>query len=160
MHLQIEQREREGVVIVDLRGRLALGPADVTLRQKLQALREAGRTKVVLNLKGVTGLDTTALGTLIFSSIKFREAGGRLALLNLSRSHTELSNIVKLNTAFDIYPDEVAAVNSFFPERAVPHYDILEFLEELEQQQHTADFDAGDKKGDGQTGRESRTLPK
>jgi hypothetical protein len=59
-----------------------------------------------------------------------------LALFNLSPSHSALSNAVKLNTAFEIYPDEVSALNSFFPERAVKHYDILEFVEDLEQKRH------------------------
>jgi anti-anti-sigma factor len=158
--LQIEQRETEGIVILDLKGRLVLGPEDIALRQRLQALRDAGRTNVALNLKEVSDLDTSALGTLVFCSMKFREAGGRLVLLNLSPSHTQLSNMVKLNTAFEIYRDEIAALNSFFPERAVPHYDILEFVEEQEQQRHAADFAAGGKKPNGQARRESQEVPK
>lgn len=160
MDLQIEQRETEGIVILDLKGRLILGLEDLALRQRLQALREAGHTNVVLNLKEVSDMDTTGLGTLIFCAMKFREAGGRLVLLNLSPSHSQLSNAVKLNTAFEIYPDEVAALNSFFPERAVQHYDILEFVEEQEQQRHAADLEAGQKKRDGQTRPESQEVPK
>ena len=159
-HLQIEERETEGIVILDLKGRLVMGPGDVALRQRLQKLQEAGHTDVVLNLKGVSDMDTTALGTLVFCAMKFKEAAGRLVLLNLSPSHTHLSNMVKLDSAFDIYRDEVAAVNSFFPERAVQHYDILEFVEDLEQKRHAADFVAGEKKPNGQTQRESQEVPK
>ena len=143
MHLQINQRENEGIVILDLKGRLALGPEDVALRQWLQALRDAGSINVAMNLKDVSDIDTTALGTLIFCATKFREAGGRLVLLHLSPSHSRLSNVVQLNTAFQIYPDEESAVNSFFPDRAVQHYDILEFVEELEQKRHGSDIEAG-----------------
>ena len=143
MHLQINQRENEGIVILDLKGRLALGPEDVALRQWLQALRDAGSINVAMNLKDVSDIDTTALGTLIFCATKFREAGGRLVLLHLSPSHSRLSNVVQLNTAFQIYPDEESAVNSFFPDRAVQHYDILEFVEELEQKREGSDIEAG-----------------
>jgi anti-sigma B factor antagonist len=143
LHLQIEQRENEGIVILDLKGRLALGPADVALRQQLQAFPEGGSTNVALNFKEVSEMDTTALGTLVFCATKFREAGGRLVIFNLSPKHSELSNMVKLNTAFDIYPDEVGAVNSFFPDRAVQHYDILEFVEELEQKRPKDDVETG-----------------
>jgi anti-anti-sigma factor len=135
-----------------------LGPEDVALRQRLQALREAGHLRVALNLRDVSDLDTSALGTLIFCSEKFREAGGRLVLLNLSPSHTELSNTVRLNTAFDIYPDEVTALNSFFPDRVVPRYDILEFVEELERRQ-APDSEAG-KKHNAQDRRDSQEVPK
>jgi hypothetical protein len=100
---------------------------------------------VALNLKEVSEIDTTALGTLVFCATKFREARGRLALFNLSPKHSELSNVVKLNSAFEIYPDEVAAVNSFFPDRAVQHYDILEFVEEREQKRQPSNVEAGKK---------------
>ena len=158
MDLQIDQRESDGIVILDLKGRLVLGPQDVALRQRLQGLRETGQRNVALNLKNVTDMDTSALGTLIYSSLKFREAGGRLVLLNLSPSHNELSNTMKLNTTFDIYPDEVAAVNSFFPDRVVPRYDILEFVEELERRQ-APESEAG-KKHNAQDRRDSQEVPK
>jgi anti-sigma B factor antagonist len=141
LHLQIEQRESEGIFILDLKGRLVLGPEDVELRQQVQKLREAGHTDVALNLKEVSEIDSTALGTLIFCATKIREAGGRLVLFNLSPSHSDLSNVMKLNTTFEIYPDQVAAVNSFFPDRAVQHYDILEFVEELEQKEQGDDVE-------------------
>jgi anti-anti-sigma factor len=158
LDLQIDQRESDEIVILDLKGRLVQGLEDVALRQRLHALRESGHLNVALNLRDVSDLDTTALGTLIFCSEKFRQAGGRLVLLNLSPSHTELSNTVKLNTAFDIYSDEFAAVNSFFPDRVVPRYDILEFVEELERRQ-TPDSEAG-KKHNAQDRRDSQEIPK
>ncbi len=163
MHLQINQRENEGIVILDLKGRLILGPEDVALRQRLQALREAGSTSVSLNLKDVSDIDSTALGTIIFCATKFQEAGGRLALFNLSPSHSALSDAVKLNTAFEIYPDEVSALNSFFPDRAIQHYDILEFVEELGQKQHASDIEPGKKlerEPNGQSRGESQKVPK
>ena len=143
MHLQIGQRENEGIVILDLKGRLVLGPEDVALRQRLQELCGGGHTIVALNLKEVSKIDTTALGTLVFCAAKCREAGGRLVLFNLSPSHSDLSNVVEFNTAFEIYPDQITAVNSFFPDRAVRHYDILEFVEEREQKPDENDVEAG-----------------
>jgi anti-sigma B factor antagonist len=151
--LQIEQREAEGIVILDLKGRLVLGRGDLELRQRLEALLEDGQKNVALNLKEVTEMDSSALGALIFGSMKFHEAAGKLVLINLSLLHNQLSNMVKLNTAFEIYRDEATALNSFFPERAVPHYDILEFVEEMEQCRRNADFETS--KGNGQPNRES-----
>jgi anti-sigma B factor antagonist len=158
--LHIQQREHEGIVILDLEGRLVLGSNDVALRQRLQAIHDEGHKNVALNLKHVSELDTTALGTLIYCATKFRESGGRIVLFSLSPAHSELSNIVKLNTAFEIYPDEVSALNSFFPERAVRHYDILEFVENMEQRQHAGDFETGAEKGNGQAKRSSKEIPK
>ena len=133
MHLEIEQRENEGILILDLKGKLILGPEDSYARQHILPVLERGHHRLILNLKELTDIDTTGLGTLTFCATKAKEAGGRLVLINLSRSHTKLSDIFKLSTAFEIYPTELDAINSFFPERAVPRYDILEFIERQER---------------------------
>jgi len=51
MDLQIEQRERDGIVILDLEGRLVLGGEDVSLLQRLMFLLERTRHRVIVNLK-------------------------------------------------------------------------------------------------------------
>ena len=132
MHLEIEQRGKEGIAILDLKGRLILGPEDLALRERLQSLQQAGAVNVILNFAHVTDIDSTSLGTLAFFGSKVREAGGKLALLNLAPAHAELPEILKLNTLFDVFQSEQDALNSFFPERAVPHFDILEFVEHQE----------------------------
>lgn len=153
--LQIEQRESEGIIIVDLKGKLILGHEDVVLRQRLLELRESGHLNVILNMKSVAEMDSSALGTLISCSTQFQEAGGRLVLLNLAPKHTEVSNTVKLNTAFDIYQDELTALNSFFPDRVVPHYDVLQFVEGFQQQRGAKGIVRN-----GQARRQSKQIPK
>ena len=135
MNLEIEQREKEGIFILDLKGRLVLGSEDLALRQRLQSLLDAGRHNVILNLKDVSNIDTTGLGTLVSWALKFRESGGKLVLLNLGESQARLPDTLKLNAVFETYQDEAAAVNSFFPERAIQHYDILDFVEEQERRE-------------------------
>lgn len=160
MNLHIEQREKEGIVILDLKGRLVLGSPDQELRERLQQLRDSGHVNVILNLKGVTDIDTSALGTMVSCLARFRESGGRVVLLHLLPAHTQLSNIVELDTVFEMYQEEVDALNSFFPERVVPHYDILEFVEELERQQRSAETESAEERGDGQAKRGAQEIPK
>jgi len=40
--LEIEQQEKEGILILELKGRLVLGPEDLELRQKLQVILDGG----------------------------------------------------------------------------------------------------------------------
>ena len=134
-HLQIAEREREGLVILDLTGHIVLGPEDLELRERLLSLLAAGKCNVIVNLKSVTEIDTTGIGTLVSCAAKFQEAGGRIVFLALSPTHAQLPEILKLDTLFTAYQDELEAVNSFFPERVVPHYDILEFVEQLASEQ-------------------------
>jgi anti-sigma B factor antagonist len=126
--LEILQRETEGITILDLKGRLTLGCAEVLLRERLLSLLEAGTQNVILNFH-LNTIDTTGIGTLVFCAMKFREAGGKLVLVNLTSAHAQLSAILKLNTVFETYREERDAVNSFFPERAIVRYDILQFVE-------------------------------
>jgi anti-sigma B factor antagonist len=141
MDFEFRQREKEGVVILDLTGRLTFGPADATFREHLQSLFDSGKNKVIVNLGDVSTIDTAAVGTLTVWAQKFLNAGGRLVLLHVLPSHAALHDILRLDTAFQTYAEEVDAVNSFVPHRAVPHYDLLEFLKE-ESEHHKADREA------------------
>jgi anti-sigma B factor antagonist len=136
MKLEIQQRQNEGIFILDLKGRLVLGPEDLAVRHWLQTLLDAGRHNVIVNLKEVSDIDSTGLGTLVTSALRFRDSGGKLVLLHLSDSQARLPDILKLNAVFETYQDEVPAVNSFFPERAIHRYDILDFVEEQEQKNY------------------------
>jgi anti-sigma B factor antagonist len=132
MILQIEAREKEGIVILDLKGFLTLGDGDLALRERLATLHQSGKINIVLNLKEVTEIDSTGLGTLVFGLAKLRKAGGRLALLNVNRTHLKLFLLTRLALAFEFFDDEQDAVNSFFPDRELKHFDVLEFVQQQE----------------------------
>lgn len=128
MAFQVSEREHEGVAILDLAGRLTLGEGASELRTKVQDLIDAGRKRTVLNMKEVSYIDSTGLGTLVMMEAKARNAGGDLKLLNLNQRGLELLVLTKLTMVFDVFDDETSAVNSFFPDREIKKFDILDFL--------------------------------
>jgi anti-sigma B factor antagonist len=134
MSLEIGRREREGVVLLDLDGRVTAGEEATRLRETLRELIAAGSTRVVLNLQGVDYIDSTGLGALVIGYTSLKKAAGKLALLHLNRRNVELLVFTKLATVFEIFADEQEAVNSFFPDRAIRRFDILRFLEEQAQE--------------------------
>ena len=133
MKLEIEEREKEGILILDLEGHLVLGNDDMKLRQRLQALLDAKRNRVVVNVQKASEVDTSGLGTLVAYARRFHEAGGEMVLLDLGGRHARVPETAKLKTLIEIYQDETEAVNSFFPGRTAPHYDILDYVERLER---------------------------
>ncbi len=143
MSLQIEQREIDGITILDLKGPLTLGHGDLELRDRLPSLHQSGKVNIVLNLKEVSAIDSTGLGTLVFGLARLRKAGGRLALVNLNRSHLELFLLTRLAIAFEFFTDEQDAVNSFFPDRAPKPFDILQFVQEEEEHGSNPGIPAG-----------------
>lgn len=135
MSLEIHQREKEGIAIFDLKGRLTVGDGSSLLRDKLSAATAAGHTKIILNLEGVEYIDSTGLGTLVISFTSLKKAGGALKLANLNRRNMELLVLTKLTTVFELFDDEQNAVNSFFPGREIRHFDILAFVQQSRKEQ-------------------------
>ncbi len=130
MSLEIQRREREGITIVDLKGRITVGLEASKVRSILQELAAAGVRDVILNLADVDYIDSTGLGALVVCYTSLRKVGGRLKLENLSRRNVELLVFTKLATVFELFNDEQDAVNSFFPDRQIKHFDILNFVRE------------------------------
>jgi anti-sigma B factor antagonist len=131
--LQIQQRDKEGIRILDLRGRLTIGDSEGALRAAIAALTNAGIVKIVLNFLDVAEMDDDGLGALVFCDAHLLNRGGSLTLLNLSPSHMNLMVLAKLDTVFKIYTSEQDAVDSFFPDRQPKRYDILEFVRKQEK---------------------------
>ena len=128
MSLEINRHEKEGIAILDLNGRLVVGGASL-LREKVNEEVVNGHQQLILNLKEVDYIDSTGLGTMVICFTTLQKAGGGLKLVNLNRRNIELMLLTKLSTVFEIFGEEQEAVNSFFPEREIKHFDILSFVQ-------------------------------
>lgn len=127
MSLEVSEREKEGIRILDLSGRLTAGEAGA-VRDRVRAEVEAGAKQFIFNLQDVDYIDSTGLGVMVMCYTGVERAGGVLKLLNLNRRNVELLVLTKLTTVFELFNDEQDAVNSFFPNREIRRFDILEFV--------------------------------
>ena len=134
-HLEISKREKEGIVILDLKGRLVVGDGATALRDTITECRDAGQKNIILNLQHVDYIDSSGLGALVICYTSLQKAGGALKLMNLNRRNIELLLLTKLSTVFDLYDNEQDAVNSFFPEREIRKFDILSFVQQQEAEE-------------------------
>ena len=129
MGLDIQRREKEGIAILDLKGRLVVGDASL-LREKVNEEVAQGKLNIILNLADVDYVDSTGLGTMVICFTSLQKAGGALKLYNLNRRNIELLLLTKLSTVFHIFGEEQEAINSFFPEREIKRFDILSFVKQ------------------------------
>jgi len=129
MAFDIREDVREGVTILNLKGRLTVGEASV-VREKVTELAAAGRFNVILNLQHVDYIDSTGLGSMVICFTTLKKGGGALKLLNLNKRNIELLLLTKLHTIFEVFSDEQDAVNSYFPGREIKHFDILSFVQD------------------------------
>jgi anti-sigma B factor antagonist len=129
MGLEIAEREREGVTILALKGRITMSEVS-PVRDKVQQLLAAGHNQIVLDLGDVEYIDSTGLGNLVISYTQVKKAGGALKLVRLNKRNVELLALTRLHTVFEVFEDETDAVNSFFPGREIKRFDILSFVQQ------------------------------
>jgi len=133
MSLDIQQREHEGIVIQDLKGRITVGPEATALRDCVAALIQAGTVNIILNMGQVAYIDSTGLGALVMCVTTVRRQNGNMKLLNLNRRNIELLIMTKIATVFDLFADEQDAINSFFPDRKIKTFDILSYVQQMKE---------------------------
>src|ERR1700757_2346368 len=93
-------RESGDVTIVDLHGRVALGEESAALRDKIVSLLSAGKKKILLNLKDVSYMDSSGLGTLVSAFTTAKKQGAEIKLTQLSPKVSDLMEITRLYTVF------------------------------------------------------------
>src|SRR5579863_3216329 len=113
MSFKAARREVGDVTVIDMDGRITLGEGSALLRDLVKENLSKGRKKIVMNLAGINYIDSTGLGELVSGYRLVKSEGGELKLLNLSKKVTDLLQITKLYTVFDIHNQESQAVGSF-----------------------------------------------
>jgi anti-sigma B factor antagonist len=131
MSLEISRREREGIVILDLKGRITMGDEVSIFRAAFEKIAETPGARLVLNMQGVDYVDSTGLGALVMCATRLRRTDGVAKLVNVNRRNIELMVMTKIDTIFEVFDDENDAVNSFFPGRDIKRFDILSFVQNL-----------------------------
>ena len=111
--MKVNVRQRDGVTILDLKGKITIGMGDVALRNAVQDAINSGATKVVINLKDVTTIDSSGVGELVSAFTTATNRGAKLSLANLPSKVSDILQITQLITVFDVYDSEDEAVRSF-----------------------------------------------
>jgi anti-sigma B factor antagonist len=112
MQLRISNRTLEGVLVVDCDGRIVFGEESAVLRDTVRKFISENN-RVVLNLGGISYIDSGGLGTLVSLYTTARNAGGAIKLANLTQRVGDLLQVTKLVTIFETYDSEDAAIQSF-----------------------------------------------
>jgi len=111
--MKASSRKVDGVVIIDLSGRITLGEGAVVLRDTVKEISSRGEKKILLNLGDVTYIDSSGIGELVSAFTSVKNAGGELKLLNLTKKVHDLLQITKLYTVFDVQDSEASALAAF-----------------------------------------------
>ncbi len=110
--LHIADRVLSGVTILDMQGRLVLDETEF-FRRRIEDLVRENRLHIILDLKGVTYIDSAGVGVMVGKFLSVRRLGGDIKLLHLSPRSYRVMTITKLLTVFDAFDSEEQAVAAF-----------------------------------------------
>lgn len=113
MGLQATIRSSGDVTILELEGPAIVGADNDRLAGELRQLIESGPRKLLVNLGGVTQMDSSGISTLVRAFVTLRQAGGSLKLLGASGHVREVLSMTRLLGAIPNFDDEATALSSF-----------------------------------------------
>ena len=112
MELKLSVRSVDGITVVDCQGRIVFGEETADLRDTVRRMIAQSK-RIVLNLEGVSYIDSGGLGTLVALYATAQNAGGSIKLANLTPRVDDVLQVTKLVTIFQIYDSEEAAIQSY-----------------------------------------------
>lgn len=111
--MKTTSRNVEGIEILSLQGKITIGSGDVQLRDLIAQCINDGKTSILLDMSGVSTIDSSGIGELVGSFTTVTNRGGRLKLLHLPGKVTDLLQVTQLITVFEVHDNEQTAVASF-----------------------------------------------
>jgi anti-sigma B factor antagonist len=83
-----------------------LDEGEVPLRRAVDKALSEGRINILLDMRGVTRLDSAGIGMVVSVFLSTFRHGGKLKLLHLTDRGGHLMFVTKLATVFEIFEDE------------------------------------------------------
>jgi anti-sigma B factor antagonist len=111
--MKLSDYEKDGVAVLEPKGKIMGGPDATLLHEKLHELVEQSKKRVIIDLSKVEWMNSTGLGILISSLTTMRNNNGELKLANVTDKIQSLLTITKLVTVFEAFDSVDDAIKSF-----------------------------------------------
>ena len=106
-------RDINDVRLIEISGKITIGSGDVKIRELITSSLDDGKSKILLDLSGVTAIDSSGIGEMVACYTTVTKRGGQLKLLKLSPKINDILQVTQLITVFDVYDTEDEAISSF-----------------------------------------------
>jgi len=108
--MQIDIRKVDNVIIVDLTGRLVAGVGNEMLRDVMDELVAEGWKLILLNLSGVSWIDSAGIGELVASIKMAKRFGVSVKLLRIGDRVKHVLSISQILPLLDVFENEEEAL--------------------------------------------------
>ncbi|OGP63978.1 MAG: hypothetical protein A2169_12885 [Deltaproteobacteria bacterium RBG_13_47_9] len=109
--MKIKALDHKGMKVIALSGEIDMYSSPA-LREELMGLVHEKVTPLLVDLKGVTYIDSSGIAVFVEGLKKMMPYGGRLKLIGLLESVREIFSFSKLDRVFEIYGSLEDALNS------------------------------------------------
>lgn len=110
MDFSFHVTESGKVPVIAVKGRLMDKDSAVGLSKQLDGLIASGKNKFIFDLGELEYINSMGLNLLVNYLTKVRNAGGDMAVANVSDKVSQLLVVTKLNTLFAVHPDAATAI--------------------------------------------------
>jgi anti-sigma B factor antagonist len=102
-----------GIGLIEAKGSLTGGEETDELRRAIAGFLDRNYDKLIVDLGGVTYLNSTAIGVLVGAHTSYLRKNGRLKISGVSKNIDSIFVITKLTLVFDVYDTKEGAAKSF-----------------------------------------------
>lgn len=113
MDLRISSRQSQNVTILDVEGRILIGPNNDALSAELRRLAASAPCNILVNLAKVRQVDSSSISTLVRSFVTLARDGGSLKLLSPAGNVRAVLELTRLVNSIPTFGDEATALASF-----------------------------------------------
>jgi anti-sigma B factor antagonist len=110
--MNILQKDINGITAYEIKGDIDINSSP-EIRDSFEKVIKNKAMKVLVNLNGVSYVDSSGLATLVEMLKKTRSYGGRLRISNLAPKVKSLFEITKLEKLFEIFDTAEDAIAEF-----------------------------------------------
>jgi anti-sigma B factor antagonist len=111
--LEIKKKEiKPGIVVLELTGRITMGPDCWQIEKEVGQLLSQNQKHIILDLSGISIVDSTGLGQIVRCLSKLKNSGGSLRLAGLKGMVEGVFKMTRVDQAIGIYPTVVEAAAS------------------------------------------------
>ena len=112
--LEIQTRQLDpDITVLDIKGRITLGGDSKQLEWAVEKLISEGKKKIVLDLSGVTSLDSTGIGIIVMSAGRIKKAGGELRVTGATAHIEDVLKMTNVDQLVGLHATIAAATASF-----------------------------------------------
>ena len=93
------------ITVFEISGRLSLGNLLISVEGSIQRLIDDGARRLIIDLTGLTAIDSSGIGVLVTSSGRMEQNGGKLRIAGAQGAVAKACGVVHLDRIAALDPD-------------------------------------------------------